>query len=80
MYRQRQKEIFQQNCKKARGLAPDVSRRIGDACWALADYKFGDLRQFGGRDMKEMLPKEAFERVNTVRAKAEELFSMILEY
>ncbi len=73
-------DIYTKNCVATKELPPDISRRLAWACWDYADFKYGNLRQFSGKDKLQELPKESLEALTLVRNKAEELFGLILEY
>lgn len=48
--------------------------RLASVCWNHADLKYGNLRQYKGKNPDKELPKEALTALVLVRDKATELF------
>lgn len=78
--KRRKEREFKERCATEKGVPQNVSNALSEACWEYADWKYGNLRQFGGRDQHEEIPDEALSLLAQVRSKAAELYYLVLDF
>lgn len=78
--KRRTEDRFSENCLKTPEVPKSVLKLLSNACWAYTNWKFGKLYQYYEGDRRKEAPEGALAALTLVRAKAEELFSLILEF